>query len=55
MRPVFSKTFVLSKEHAGFAPKLVRDIGNLQEIPMRDFTERICTFGDFYQKYEAFF
>ena len=42
-------------EHAGFALKFVRDIGNLREIPMRDFAERICTFGDFYQKIEAFF
>ena len=33
----------------------MRDIGNLREIPMMDFAERICTFGDFYQKFEAFF
>ena len=39
----------------GKALEFVRDIGNLREIPMMDFTERICTFGDFYQNFEAFF
>ena len=42
-------------EYAGKALKFVRDIGNLREIPMMDFAERICTFGDFYKKFEAFF
>ena len=37
------------------ALKCAGDIGNLQEIPMMDFAERICTFGDFYKKFEAFF
>ena len=33
----------------------MEDIGNLWEIPMMDFAERICTFWDFYKKFEAFF
>ena len=38
----------------GKALKFVGDIGNLLEIPMMDFAERIFTFGDFYKKFEAF-
>ena len=39
----------------GKALKFVRGIGNLREIPMMDFAERICTFGEFYQKFESTF
>ena len=42
-------------EYAGTALKFVEDLGNLREIPMMEFPERICTFGDFYKKFEAFF
>ena len=39
----------------GTALKFVEDLGNLQEIPMMDFAERIFTFGDLFKKFEAFF